>query len=264
MTPAPPNPGPGSSPGPGPGRGPGPGYSPGYGPGPGYSPGPGPGSGYSPGPGFDPSPGRVLGPSPGRDPALAESYRILRSRLDLSGLPPLSRAVTEHVIHATGDFDYVTDLVCDEAALASGLAALRRAAAVVADAPTVAAGITGYPVICKAGDSLAARLARTANITVSAAGIRLAFTAAGPGAVWLAGGTPDSLAEIMAREVEPALVIGVPVGLVGAAEAKDTLRNSGLPSLTNVSEKGGAAVAAAAFEALLRMATTLEENSRAR
>ena len=264
MTPAPPNPGPGSSPGPGPGRGPGPGYSPGSGPGPGYSPGPGPGSGYSPGPGFDPSPGRVLGPSPGRDPALAESYRILRSRLDLSGLPPLSRAVTEHVIHATGDFDYVTDLVCDEAALASGLAALRRAAAVVADAPTVAAGITGYPVICKAGDSLAARLARTANITVSAAGIRLAFTAAGPGAVWLAGGTPDSLAEIMAREVEPALVIGVPVGLVGAAEAKDTLRNSGLPSLTNVSEKGGAAVAAAAFEALLRMATTLEENSRAR
>ena len=264
MTPAPPNPSPGSSPGPGPGRGPGPGYSPGSGPGPGYSPGPGPGSGYSPGPGFDPSPGRVLGPSPGRDPARAESYRILRSRLDLSGLPPLSRAVTEHVIHATGDFDYVTDLVCDEAALASGLAALRRAAAVVADAPTVAAGITGYPVICKAGDSLAARLARTANITVSAAGIRLAFTAAGPGAVWLAGGTPDSLAEIMAREVEPALVIGVPVGLVGAAEAKDTLRNSGLPSLTNVSEKGGAAVAAAAFEALLRMATTLEENSRAR
>ena len=263
MTPAPPNPGPGSgSPGPGPGRVPGPGYSPG--PGPGYSPGPRPGSGYSPGPGFDPSPGRVLGPSPGRDPALAESYRILRSRLDLSGLPPLSRAVTEHVIHATGDFDYVTDLVCDEAALASGLAALRRAAAVVADAPTVAAGITGYPVICKAGDSLAARLARTANITVSAAGIRLAFTAAGPGAVWLAGGTPDSLAEIMAREVEPALVIGVPVGLVGAAEAKDTLRNSGLPSLTNVSEKGGAAVATAAFEALLRMATTLEENSRAR
>ncbi len=89
------------------------------------------------------------------DPALAESYRILRSRLDLSRLPPLSRAVTEHVICATADFEYVTDLVCDELALASGLAALRRGAAVVADGPTVAAGISGYPVICKAGDSLA-------------------------------------------------------------------------------------------------------------
>ena len=68
----------------------------------------------------------------------------------------------------------------------------------------------------------------------------------------------------MAREVEPALVIGVPVGLVGAAEAKDALRHSGLPSLTNISEKGGAAVAAAAFEALLRLAADPEEDSHAR
>ena len=50
-------------------------------------------------------------------PIEAESYRILRSRIDLSALPPLTRAVTERVIHATADFDYVTNLVCDEAAL---------------------------------------------------------------------------------------------------------------------------------------------------
>jgi precorrin-8X/cobalt-precorrin-8 methylmutase len=197
------------------------------------------------------------------DPVEAESYRILRSRLDLSGLPPLSRAVTERVVHATADFDYVTDLVCDEAALAAGAGALRRAAPVVADEPTVASGVTGYPVTCKAGDSLAARLARTANLTVSAAAVRLAFSAAGPGAVWLVGSAPDALREIMAREVEPALVIGVPVGLVGAAEAKAALRRSGLPSLSNLSEKGGSAVAIAAFEALLRMAQDPEEEARA-
>jgi precorrin-8X/cobalt-precorrin-8 methylmutase len=199
---------------------------------------------------------------PGSDPALAQSYRILRSRLDLSGLPPLSRAVTEHVIHATADFDYATDLVCDEPALAVGLTALRRAAPAVADGPVIAAGLTGYPV-CKAGDSLAVRLARTAGLTVSAAAVRLAFSAAGPGAVWLVGTVPAALFEIMAREVEPALVIGVPVGLVGAAEAKDALRRSGLPSLSNRSEKGGPAVAVAAFEALLRMAQEPEEEARA-
>jgi precorrin-8X/cobalt-precorrin-8 methylmutase len=197
------------------------------------------------------------------DPLEAESYRILRSRLDLGGLPPLRRAVTEHVIHATADFDYAADLVCDERALASGLAALRHAAPVVADGLTVASGITGYPVICKAGDSLAVRLARTANISVSAAAVRLAFSAAGPGALWLVGSAPAALFEIMAREVEPALVIGVPVGLVSAAEAKDALRRSGLPSLSNVSEKGGPAVAVAAFEALLRMAQDHEEEARA-
>ncbi len=223
----------------------------------GFRPRPGPG----PGPGPDPDPGP--GPDPASDPTLAESYRILRSRLDLSGLPPLSRAVTEHVILATADFDYATDLVCHEPALAAGLHAVRRGARVVADAPTVASGIAGYPVICKASDSLAARLARTANISASAAAVRLAFSEAGPGAVWLVGSAPAALLEILAREVEPALVVGVPVGFVGAAEAKDALRRSGLPSLSNLSEKGGPAVAVAAFEALLRIAQDPQEEPHA-
>ncbi len=184
----------------------------------------------------------------------AESYRILRSRVDLSELPPLSRAVTEQVISTTADFDYITDLVCDEDALAAGVAALRRGAQVVADAAMVAAGITGYPVICKIADSLSIRLARTTGITVSAAAVRLAFGQAGPGAIWLVGCEPTALSEIISREVEPALVVGVPVGFVGAAAAKQELRLSGLPALTNVSEKGGPAVAVAAFDALLRAA----------
>ncbi len=187
-------------------------------------------------------------------PIEAESYRILRSRIDLSGLPPLTRAVTERVIHATADFDYVTDLMCDERALAAGVEALRRDAPVVADVAMVASGITRYPVICKITGSLAARLARTANITISAASVRLAFGEAGPGAVWLVGCAPTALFEIISRQVEPALVIGVPVGFVGAAAAKDELRASGLPALSNVSEKGGSAVAVAAFNALLRIA----------
>ena len=187
-------------------------------------------------------------------PIEAESYRILRSRVDLSELPPLSRAVTERIIHATADFDYITDLICDEEALAVGVAALRRGAAVVADVAMVAAGITGYPVICKIADSLSVRLARTTGITLSAAAVRLAFGQAGPGAIWLVGYAPTALSEIISREVEPALVVGVPVGFVGAAAAKQELRLSGLPALTNVSEKGGSAVAVAAFNALLRVA----------
>jgi precorrin-8X/cobalt-precorrin-8 methylmutase len=187
-------------------------------------------------------------------PIEAKSYRILRSRIDLTALPPLTRAVTERIIHATADFDYVTDLVCDEAALQRGVSALRRHVPVVADVAMVAAGITGYPVICRIGDSLAARLARTASITLSAAAVRLAHGETGPGAVWLAGCAPTALREIMSRQVEPALVIGVPVGFVDAAESKEALRASGLPALSNISEKGGSAVAVAAFNALLRIA----------
>lgn len=188
------------------------------------------------------------------DPALADSYRVLRSRLDLSGLPPLSRAVTESVLCATADFDWVTDLACDEAILAAGVRAIAAGVPVVADTPVVAAGITGCPVICKAAEPLAARLARTTGITVPAAGVRLGFGEAGPGSVWVVGDAPDALTEILRRVVEPALVIGVPAGLVGAAEVKDELRASGVPALTNTSEKGGPVVAAAAFGALLRAA----------
>jgi precorrin-8X/cobalt-precorrin-8 methylmutase len=183
-----------------------------------------------------------------------ESYRILRSRLDLSRLPKFSRDVTERVIQASADFDYFTDLVCDEESLAECVASLAAGAPVVADTPMVAAGITGSPVLCKIGEPLTRRLARTASITRSAAAVRLAFGEVGPGAVWVAGGGAAALAEILRRQVEPAFVVGLPVGFVGAAEAKDALRASGLRSVSNVSEKGGPAVAVAAFNALLQHA----------
>jgi precorrin-8X/cobalt-precorrin-8 methylmutase len=179
-----------------------------------------------------------------------EAFRILRSRIDLSRLPPLSRLVTEYVIVASADFDYATDLVCDEQALAAARAELAAGAAVVADSAMVAAGISGFPVICKSEETLTVRLARTAGISRPAAAVRLAYGQAGPGAVWVVGSEPAALSEIVARNVQPALVIGLPAGLAGVVEAKDAVRASGLPVLTNVSEKGGAAAAAAAFCAL--------------
>jgi len=184
-------------------------------------------------------------------PATEESYRILRSRIDLTRLPRYCRDVTERVIHASADFDYYTDLVCDEESLAEGIAALAAGAPVIADTAMVAAGMTGSPVICKIAEPLTQRLSRTAAISRSAAAVRLAFGEAGPGAVWVVGGGYTALAEILNRQVDPAFVVGLPAGFVGAAEAKDALRASGLPAVSNVSEKGGPAVAAAAFNALL-------------
>ena len=99
------------------------------------------------------------------------------------------------------------------------------------------------------------------GITVSAAATRLAFGEAGPGAVWVVGCAPTALEEVLRRDVVPALVIGLPVGFVGAAASKEALRSSGLPAISNVSEKGGSAVAAAAFNALLRIARTQTTHS---
>ena len=144
--------------------------------------------------------GGLAGGGPAGETPEDEAYQIVRSRIDLTRLAPLSRWVTERVIMATADFDYATDLVCDEQALAAGVAEIAAGAPVIADGATVAAGIPGYPVICKSEESLTGRLARTAGISKAAAAVRLAFGQAGPGAIWVVGCAPGALAEIMSRE----------------------------------------------------------------
>jgi precorrin-8X/cobalt-precorrin-8 methylmutase len=184
------------------------------------------------------------------------SYEILRSRADTSGLPPLTRAVVERVMHASADTGYLTDLVCAEETLAAGARALAAGAPVVTDSEMTAAGITTRAVICRIRDPRAAALAAGAGITRSAAGIRVAFGEAGLGAVWVIGTAPTALTELIGLNAAPALVIGLPVGFVGAAESKQALRRSGLPAVSNRGEKGGAAVAAAAVNALLHAEVT--------
>ncbi|GHJ07627.1 precorrin-8X methylmutase [Micromonospora humidisoli] len=191
-------------------------------------------------------------------PIEQQSYRILRERVDLGGLPPLTRAVVERVVHASADLDYVTDLVCDEAALAGGLAALRAGVPIVTDVAMVAAGITGAgrEIVCPVAEPAAAVLARQTGLTRSAAAVRIALDRVGPGAVWVVGCAPTALVELIGVAADPALVVGLPVGFVGAAESKAALRASGLPAVSNIGEKGGSAVAAAALNALLYLEET--------
>ncbi|MGH3341784.1 MAG: precorrin-8X methylmutase [Carbonactinosporaceae bacterium] len=179
-------------------------------------------------------------------PVERQSYAILRSRIDTSGLPPLTRAVVERVVHASADLDYVTDLVCDEEALRAGVAAFRGGAPVVADVEMVATGITARKVVCRIREA-----APVAGETRSAAAVSSAYAEVGSGAVWVIGCAPTALYTLLDLAADPALVIGLPVGFVGAAESKAALRASGLPAVSNVSEKGGSAVAAAAVNALL-------------
>ena len=179
-------------------------------------------------------------------PIEQESFAILRSRVDLSFLPALSRAVTERVVHSSADLGYVDDLVLDESALLAGVSALTSGAPIVADVQMVAAGITTREAVC------CVREARgSGDLTRSAAAVRMAFDEVGPGAVWVVGCAPTALFELVEGDYAPALVIGLPVGFVGAAESKAALRASGLPAVSNVSEKGGSAVASAALNALL-------------
>jgi precorrin-8X/cobalt-precorrin-8 methylmutase len=183
-------------------------------------------------------------------PIEAESYRILRERVDTAHLPPLTRAVTERIVHTTADPGWVGELITAEQALARGRAALVDGAPLLADVRMVAAAVTARE--CTVCLDLATPIE---GLTRSAAGIRAAAERFPEGAVWAIGNAPTALAELLRLaengQVRPALVIGLPVGFVGSVAAKSALRASGLNALSNASERGGAAIAGAAINALL-------------
>jgi precorrin-8X/cobalt-precorrin-8 methylmutase len=188
-------------------------------------------------------------------PIEEESYRILRSRVDTAGLPALTRAVVERIVHTTADPTWVGDVVAAEDALLAGRHALLTGAPLVTDVRMVAAGVTVRDAVVAIDEPGVNELAAEEGITRSAAGIRLAAAAYLDGAVWAVGNAPTALAELVrlaeTGRVRPALVVGVPVGFVGAVEAKAALGRSGLPALRTRTERGGAAIAAAALNALL-------------
>ncbi len=184
-------------------------------------------------------------------PIEAESYRILRGLVDLSRFGPLGTAVAERIVHASADLEYADILVLDEAALQKGLEALRYGASIITDVNMVAAGITARKACCYVSDPRARELSEELGITRSAAGFRVAAEEVGDEAVWVVGNAPTALFDLLDASEAPALVVGLPVGFVGAAESKEKLIESGLPAVANRGPKGGSAVAAAALNALM-------------
>ena len=187
-------------------------------------------------------------------PIEAESYRILAERVDLSSYAPMSAAVVARVIHASADLEFATTMRLTEEACEAGVDALRRLAPVIADVEMVRAGITSVDTRCYLSDIATI----PPDVTRSAAAMRLAAERHPDGAIVVVGCAPTALVEAV-RLVDrgvfaPAVIVGLPVGFVGAAESKDLAHAAPVPSITNIGEKGGSAVAAAAVNALARLA----------
>ncbi len=202
---------------------------------------------------------RAVSPAPERiHPIEVASYEVLRSRVDLSHLPTPERAVAERVVHASADVHYAVSLVFAPGACEAGIEALRAGGVVVCDTEMVRHGITGAPTACGLDHPrVAALVATRPGTTRSAAGMALAAEAHPRPAVVCVGNAPTALDEAIELTLSgrwaPALLVGLPVGFIGAAEAKSRLASSGLPAVTNVGERGGSAVACAAVNALWRL-----------
>lgn len=198
-----------------------------------------------------------------RDPAAIyrESFATIRREADLSRFSGSMAQLVVRLIHACGMVDIADDVVASDRAVEAGRAALENGGPVICDVEMVRRGIiermlpAENELICNVGSEAATRLARETGTTRSAGGIELCRDRLG-GAVVAIGNAPTALFRLLELVDEgaarPALVIGMPVGFVGAAESKEELAANprGIPFITISGRRGGSALAAAAVNAI--------------
>ncbi|AJE23769.1 precorrin-8X methylmutase [Azotobacter chroococcum] len=189
------------------------------------------------------------------------SFAIIRAEARLDAIPADLEKLAVRVIHACGMVDVVDELRFSLGAGASGRAALATGAPILCDARMVAEGITrarlpaNNQVICTLHDEGVPELARERGNTRSAIALER-WRPHLAGSVVVIGNAPTALFYLLemldAGAPKPALIIGMPVGFVGAAESKDLLAadSRGVPYVIVRGRRGGSAMAAAAVNAL--------------
>lgn len=189
------------------------------------------------------------------------SFATIRREADLGGLPDGVEAVAVRMIHTCGMVDIPADLAFSADVVTKGRAALRAGAPILCDAKMIASGITrarlpaDNTIMCTLTAPEVPDLAASMGTTRSAAALEL-WRPYLDGAVIAIGNAPTALFRLLEILDEgtpkPAVIIGVPVGFVGAAESKRELARNprGVPYLTLHGRRGGSAMAVAAINAI--------------
>jgi precorrin-8X/cobalt-precorrin-8 methylmutase len=200
-----------------------------------------------------------------RDPEeiVRRSFAAIRRETDLSGVPDDLTTVALRVVHACAMPDIVAELAWSPGAGAAGRAALQSGAPLLVDTEMLRHGITTARlpahnrVICTIDDPVTAALAQRRGTTRSAAALEL-WRPYLEAAVVAIGNAPTALFHLLemlsAGAPRPALIVAMPPGFIGAAEAKEALIEApfDVPYLTLRGRRGGTACAAAAINALAR------------
>jgi precorrin-8X/cobalt-precorrin-8 methylmutase len=191
------------------------------------------------------------------------SFAIIRAETDLSRFSAEQADIVVRMIHACGVVEAARNIVFGANLVGAARDALAGGAPILCDSEMVARGITrarlpaGNPVICTLNDPRVPALADRFGTTRSAAALDL-WRERQAGAVIAIGNAPTALFRLLdlldAGALKPAAILGIPVGFVGAAEAKDALAadQRHVPFLTMHGRMGGSAVTAAAINALAR------------
>jgi len=189
--------------------------------------------------------------------------RVRQAIGDLA-LPAHDIAIIERMVYAAGDVALAGQIRVHPQAVVAGSAALRAGCTVVADVNMVTVALNraalagfGCPLECGIADPGVVADAKALGLPRAMVAMRRLAPAL-EGGIAVIGNAPTALLALLdlidQGDVQPALIIGTPVGFVAAAESKDELMARSVPYVTIAGTRGGSAVAAAAMNALLRLA----------
>ena len=199
-----------------------------------------------------------------KDPKLIEtkSMEIIAPYIEKYNLDAATAKVYSRIIHASGDVEYAPFIRLHKEAIERAKTALKKGADIYTDVEMVKTGINkkrlaryGGTVRCIIGDDKTRELAESEHITRAIAAMRI-FGKNLDGAIVAIGNAPTALFEVLRlvkeKNILPAVIVGIPVGFVGAADSKKLLaENDKVPFITVEGTKGGSPIAAAAVNAIL-------------
>ena len=194
------------------------------------------------------------------------SMRMIEDEVGPHGFGEKEWLVVRRIIHSTADFDFAgkNRLVFHRDAITSGMDALRGGRSIVVDVNGVVGGMNkqnpkdfGNEIVCNISDPGVMARAKEEGKTRSQVSMRMAAPDMEGGIVAI-GNAPTALLEVirMVREgaARPALIVGMPVGFICAAESKEELAGlEGTPFITNIGRKGGSPTVSAAINAIYKM-----------
>jgi precorrin-8X/cobalt-precorrin-8 methylmutase len=192
-----------------------------------------------------------------------QSFEIIDSELGSRIYPPLAESIVKRVIHTTADFEYADILHFGHNPVASFMKAVSEGHSIVSDTNMIKAGINktalgrhGSTIACYMADKEVADIASESGRTRASVSMEKASRYP-ENSIFVIGNAPTALHALLDLYsngiAHPSVIIGVPVGFVGAAESKELLSQHEIPYIITQGRKGGSTVAVAIVNAILYM-----------
>lgn len=192
------------------------------------------------------------------------SFKIIEKEAGNHPFGPTEWPVVRRMIHTSADFEYIRTVRFHPKAIQTGIDAIKRGCMIFTDTQMARVGIRkkeiqafGGEVNCLIADEAVAQKAQACGTTRALAAVDMACGRM-DNCIYVVGNAPTALLRLIElikeKKASPALIIGLPVGVVNAAESKDALMALDFPYITNKGRKGGSNIAASVVNALAIMA----------